>query len=512
MSARAQVYILSLLLIALGVGLTAYKSSVLGFPLLPGTYRTVWTIEAKVQFDADGGPVTASLALPRVQPHIHILDESFNASGYGFEIVEDDDDQYRAIWTRRAASGRQHLLYKMSVYSRDDALSASLAAPSRPPIVEAPVRVESSPVQVAIESLVAQARERSANNRSFVVQLLKILDDPDNRDAALLLGYYEGSSRAAVALDALATGGISAHLVRGIYLENDRKALRPQELIEAYIDDRWQVFDPATAAPGLDGNFFMWQRGGRSLLDVEGGSDSKVSFSVISNHISSRTVALQNSAKEAIALVDFSIYSLPIEQQSVFKLILLVPVGTLAVIFLRVLVGIRTAGTFMPVLLALAFIQTKLFTGLSIFLLILCIGLGIRSYLSRLNLLLVSRIAAVVVVVVMMMAAISIVSYKLHIEQALTVTFFPMIILAWTIERMSILWEEDGAREVFIQVSGTLLVAIVAYMLMTNRFLEHWTFNFPELTLCLLGVILLLGQYTGYRLSELIRFRYLERM
>jgi hypothetical protein len=45
---------------------------------------------------------------------------------------------------------------------------------------------------------------------------------------------------------------------------------------------------------------------------------------------------------------------------------------------------------------------------------------------------------------------------------------------------------------------------------MTNRFIEHWTFNFPELTLCLLGVVLLLGQYSGYRLSELMRFRHLE--
>jgi hypothetical protein len=53
-------------------------------------------------------------------------------------------------------------------------------------------------------------------------------------------------------------------------------------------------------------------------------------------------------------------------------------------------------------------------------------------------------------------------------------------------------------------------VAVVAYMLMTNRYIEHWTFNFPELTLCVLGVILLMGQYTGYRLSELLRFRHLE--
>jgi hypothetical protein len=85
-----------------------------------------------------------------------------------------------------------------------------------------------------------------------------------------------------------------------------------------------------------------------------------------------------------------------------------------------------------------------------------------------------------------------------------------MIILSWTIERLSILWEEDGPREVGIQLTGTLIVASCAFFLMTNPYIEHWTFNFPELMLCVLAVILLLGQYTGYRLSELMRFRHLE--
>ena len=131
----------------------------------------------------------------------------------------------------------------------------------------------------------------------------------------------------------------------------------------------------------------------------------------------------------------------------------------------------------------------------------------IRSWLSHMNLLLVARISAVVIVVIFLMAALAITSYKLGIEQVLSVTFFPTIILAWTIERISILWEEEDAREVLVQGSGSLLVAVVAYLAMSNRLVAHLTFNFPELTLSLLGVILLLGTYTGYRLSELYRFR-----
>ena len=213
---------------------------------------------------------------------------------------------------------------------------------------------------------------------------------------------------------------------------------------------------------------------------------------------------------EEVDLLDFSIYALPVEQQGIFKGLLLIPVAALVVVFMRILVGVRTSGTFMPVLIALAFIQTTLIVGLLIFLGLVGVGLWIRSYLSHLNLLLVSRVAAVIIVVILLMAVLAVISYKLGLDQALTVTFFPTVIVAWTIERMSILWEEEGGHEVLIQGGGSLIVAVLAYLAMSTPIVEHLTFNFPELMLSLLGIILLLGKYTGFRLSELHRFRDLD--
>lgn len=160
----------------------------------------------------------------------------------------------------------------------------------------------------------------------------------------------------------------------------------------------------------------------------------------------------------------------------------------------------------MPILLALAFMETKLLTGLILFVSIVGVGLVIRSYLSHLNLLLVARISSVVIVVIGIMSIFSILSYKLGINEALTITFFPMIILAWTIERMSILWEEEGAKEVYMQGGGSLLVAILAYFAMSNEWVAYLSFNFSELLLVILSIIILLGRYSGYRLLELVRF------
>ena len=63
-----------------------------------------------------------------------------------------------------------------------------------------------------------------------------------------------------------------------------------------------------------------------------------------------------------------------------------------------------------------------------------------------------------------------------------------------------------------IQGGGSLVVAVAAYLLMQLPLLRHLTFNFPELNLVLLALILAMGQYTGYRLSELRRFRAMDEV
>jgi hypothetical protein len=137
---------------------------------------------------------------------------------------------------------------------------------------------------------------------------------------------------------------------------------------------------------------------------------------------------------------------------------------------------------------------------------VVTVGLLIRSYLSALNLLLVARIAILIIVVIGIISVFSVISYRMGLLGGLTITFFPMVILAWTIERMSIIWEEEGPREVLIQGGGSLLVAVFAFLLMDLDTIRHLAFNFPELHLSVLALVMLLGRYTGYRLLELRRF------
>jgi hypothetical protein len=76
---------------------------------------------------------------------------------------------------------------------------------------------------------------------------------------------------------------------------------------------------------------------------------------------------------------------------------------------------------------------------------------------------------------------------------------------------MSVLWEEEGPHEVLIQGGGSLLTASLAYLVMINPIVKHIAFNFPEMLLVLLAIIIIIGSYNGYRLVELRRFEPMTR-
>ncbi len=503
MQSSNRLYTVVILILLTGIGLILYKHLVLGFPLMPDDKKFVWTIEAKIDFQAHGDPVIVSLTLPPKEPRLTFLEEEFASPDYGFSELVSENER-RGQWSKRAAEGAQTAYYRLSVYENDKIVEIQ---PSDAP--EDLLKPELDEVFLTASlTLLDKIRVKSANSEIFTRELIQTLNSTSpTQNQRLLRNDKAGEDyKTNLILDLLALEGISARVVRGLFLEDGRRRQSLTNFVEIYDGSHWVLFNQDTAQSGKPKNFLIWQRGGESLLDVVGGKNSQVSFSIIKNVHPTRNLVVDSGINKEAGLIDFSIYSLPIEQQNAFKMILLLPIGALVVVIMRILIGIRTSGTFMPILIALALIETTLVTGIVIFLIVVSTGLLIRSYLSRLNLLLVARISAVIIVVITIIASISIISHKLGLSQALQVTFFPMIILAWTIERMSVLWEEDGPREVFIQGAGSLLTAVITYLFMTNQTVEYLTFNFPELMLVNLALILILGQYTGYRLTELYRF------
>ncbi len=496
MTSRVPFYLSVLLLIVAGITLSVVRHQTYGVPWTPGETRQIWDIEARVEFNALGKEAKVSLAAPHTQDGYTLINESSSSPGYGVAYVTTDTGK-RVEWSIRKATGPQTIYYKSQFLVDPQAKATPI-----PPVGDVVQPTFNGPEEAAAIALIEQANQRSADNITFTRELIKNLKDNDSQNASLLLNKM---SKVDATQKLLSYSQIPNKVVGVIQLEDGRRRQTIQHMNEIWNGDQWVLFNPETGTQPNHPNLLVWDESNVSLLDVTGGQNSQVHFTMLSQDVSPQTAT--NNKIEADKLLNFSIHSLPLEEQAMFKTIMLIPIGALIVVFLRVIIGLKTSGTFMPVLIAVAFVQTQLLTGIVGFLLIVGTGLIIRSYLSKLNLLLVARISAVIITVILIISVFTVVAFKIGLTEGLSITFFPMIILSWTIERMSILWEEEGAKEVILQGGGSLFTSVLIYLGMTNSYVQHLTFNFIGLQLIVLAAILLLGTYTGYRLTELRRFK-----
>ena len=499
---KQYVYLLAAFLTALGLGIFFYKWQELGFPLVDDQQTPTWTIETSIRFEAGPGSIKANLQIPTLTPGFETLREYNVSKGYGFSLNYVSGGR-EAQWALRRTDGPQTIYYRRVVYEDSTSEQADTIPPFPPP------PVINEPLNTAVDVIVTDVREHSADTASFTAELLRRVNDPSpDPNIELLFADADNSAEFVNTVTTmLAFARIPARMIRGIVLQDQQRRVEPLPWLEVHDGDRWLYFNPSTGEQGLPDRYLVWWRGNEPLVSVEGGSNVEVNFAVKKNFVDAVAIAEQRAELAGSALVEFSLFSLPIQTQAVYSVLLMVPIGALIIVLMRNVVGIEAFGTFMPVLIALSFRETQLLWGAILFTLLVVLGLSIRFLLERLRLLLVPRLSAVLIVVVLLMMVISVVSHKLGMETGLSVALFPMVIIAMTIERMSIVWEEHGAGDAMRAGAGSLLLAVVAYLAMGMHWLEHLIFTFPELLLVVLAMVILLGRYSGYRLTELARFR-----
>jgi hypothetical protein len=203
----------------------------------------------------------------------------------------------------------------------------------------------------------------------------------------------------------------------------------------------------------------------------------------------------------------FSLYRMSVSVQHAVRVLLLMPVGALIVSLLRSVVGVPSYGTFMPMLLALALRGTGLGFGLALVALVLAIGILGRLAMGWLRLLLVPRLSVLLCVVVLCVITLGLVGVGMGERDYYAGILFPIVILTMLIERMSITMAEESPLQALEKALWSMLIAIAVYPVFRSELLAHVLFGFPELLFVVMGLLVWIGGYTGYRLSDLLRFR-----
>lgn len=504
---RLHLFFVALFLTIIGFGLFLYKFLMLDFPLVPDENAYTWNIEAHIGFNAGLKPIKVSLFLPQNTNNFTIVNENFISRGYGINTMTKDFNRI-ASWSIRRTTGPQDLYYSAMVRRVN---KKKKYVSMIPPEIQNP-NFEGAYLEAA-ESLIAEIRAKSADTGSFVAELLKRITDPQpDYNVSLLLGKQASKPKMIdLAVRLFSKAGIPTRSVHGIHLREHARNIPLAHWLEVYDNNEWQFYDPVSGSTGIPDDFLVWWRGEEPLATLEGGKNLSIALSTLLSQEEAIYSAVERERIKKPLLLKFSLFDLPIQTQAVYRILLVVPVGALLLVILRNIVGLKTFGTFMPVLIALAFRETELFYGIILFTILIALGMSIRLYLEHLKLLLVPRLASVLIVVILLMVGLSILTHELGLGRGISVALFPMVILTMTIERMSIEWEEVGPFEAFQQAVGSLIAATLAYLVMTTKYVEHLVFVFPELLLVLLALTLLMGRYSGYRLFELRRFKELSR-
>jgi len=494
--------ILASSLIVIGLAACAWQIFVLGIPLHEDESADLWNIDAKIEFQAkENLPIKVQMFVPLLNQDYVSMSESFVSKNYGVSLSNVDGNR-SVTWSARRANGKQTLYYRLLLSKRYSGLEKSKE--------EGTTWRESLPLQgaekIAVLALLEPIRQHSADIETFIGEAIRrISESPDNNVKLLLAGDNSIESKARVIELLLSTAHIPIERVHSIALAAG--AQQPELWLRSFNGEKWLYFNPQSGKQGLPSDRLIWWHGDAPLLSIDGGRRAQVSFHLSDSEINALRLAHLTDQNMGSAFLKYSLYSLPLQTQQVMQVMLMIPIGVLLILLLRNLGGLQTLGTFTPVLIALAFRETGLITGIILFVLITALGLLLRAYLEHLKLQMLPRLSVVLTFVVILIANLSLVSHGLGFDNGLSVALFPMVILTMSIERLSITWEERGAVFALQAGAGTLLAATCAHLLMTVPALAYFIFTFPASLLPLLGLMLLLGRYRGYRLSELVRFK-----
>jgi hypothetical protein len=297
--------------------------------------------------------------------------------------------------------------------------------------------------------------------------------------------------------------GLPARLVSGLIL-NKKSEQKPHVWAEVWIDGAWISLCPYHHHCGkVPANYLVFGFGDIAL--VRGINITDLDYSYLVEGKSPSATAAAQPLEHFFRRI--SLYSLPPAEWRLVEFLLLLPIAALLICIYRNIFGLPSFGTFAPALIGLAFREDHSRPGIIVFVAVLLVGWCMRRVLDRFHLLQVPRTAFMLSLIVVLLVGLILAANYRDIAATRYVSLFPMIILTGMIERFWTRETEDGAWSSFKILVATLASAASISLLVSFHPLVDHLVNYPETIGVVMAAQLLIGRYTGYRISELIRFR-----
>lgn len=193
------------------------------------------------------------------------------------------------------------------------------------------------------------------------------------------------------------------------------------------------------------------------------------------------------------------------------SLILMLPVIATILSFSRQVIGMKAFGLVTPAMTTLSFLVMGLPYGLLIFVSILVSGTLTRLAMRRFHLLYLPRMALVLTGVSLAILLVFGLGVAADNTALASFSIFPILILTLLAEEFIALQFKSGAKKALTVTAWTLALSIGCYFIVSWQIVRTLFVSYPEVILLAIPINVLLGRWTGLRLTEYIRFRYLFR-
>jgi alpha-L-glutamate ligase-like protein len=502
--------------------------------------------------------------LPQHNERQSVIKEQFFANGLELHINEDSSGK-SANWVGTQSTGQISYRYLLSTQALNYTIDPDITIPIEYPEALAPYLEPTEFIQVQHPDVSTLWQLIKPNDESRVLDVLRSIHQytyaeiepvpfKGVTDALTTLrlktASCNGKSRLFIALARL--NNLPARLVGGVIM-NGKSKKTSHQWVEVLVEKLWVPFGPTNDHfASLPQNYLELYKGDKSLFTRSVDINFDYQFSSQKNLVAPAVYLHQQSLAEHPLLateqelptltppsdainvkqtdpnsnelespealpsvsndktfaIDITgiLLSMGVEPKTI-GLFLLFPICTLLITFLRNIIGVKTFGIFLPMLIGAACIYTGFLKGILFFLMILTVSYIAHHFLQKMKLLKIPRLAAIITInTLFFMTGLIFLGDQGRLELGM-IGLFPVIIISFIAEKIHKISEEGNWVELLNQTFGTLFSIGGCYLLL-NSFVLQGLFSFyPETFLLVLAIQIYIGKWTGIRISELYRFK-----
>lgn len=192
-------------------------------------------------------------------------------------------------------------------------------------------------------------------------------------------------------------------------------------------------------------------------------------------------------------------------------LIIMLPVIATIFAFARQVIGLRAFGIYIPTIVTLSFLALGITYGLTVFFVVLTVGTLARFFMRRLRVNYIPRLALVLTTVAFAILGLLAIGALTNQTTFVALSVFPILIMVALAEQFVAAQIEQGFGAAVFLTLETLLLSVATYLLVSYDPFQSLLLAYPELIFLTIPINLVLGRWTGLRLTEYYRFRHVRR-